>query len=685
MFISSIEITNFRTFKKKKLVHFTEGINILVGPNNIGKTTVISAIRSVFDKNKSALDINDFSKFMTKEELKNRSPKITVTVNLQKSSDEKNYSDDLLAIRNWLTDLSDPYKAKITMQFQLLPKYEETYRNAVKNIEDVDSIWQELEDEFLPKYQKKYSVGANSQPLMDNSLSRFNCQYLPAIRDAEKRMNSGNNYLLNKLLNFFIDYDLKSNSKLKKSDVEQQIKKRHNEFNELSSKLLENLTSRFTEGRKEMLKYSSQTGATFDGEEPELDSKLNDHDILKEVSLVVKNGESNVPIKLNGLGYNNLIYISLVLAELQQSRTTSYFGDNSSVFPFLLIEEPEAHLHPDMQYDFLKFLRNNIENRTTSETAKQVIITTHSPNITAAAGLDDLIVLSKYENDIKIGYPGETFDESPKDKKFVERFLDVTRSNLFFTNKIIFIEGLAEQMLIPQFMESDESDIQNGHISVVNLSGRYFTPFLHMFNTSKYPNAAIYKQIACLTDLDPVKGKQNNSCPPISKVEPDGKNPNIDNIKSLKSSNIAVFSQDEDSGYKPDEGWTFEYQLFMDNSDLHPVVFNDSINYYTKWKEIEKISTKKISVETISNIFNNKNSKKLDSMLKKELPTNDLSTVTDPKLIKQYLGTMFLYSIKDKGLYAQELSERISSGGIPITAPKYITKCFEWMVGKNEL
>lgn len=684
LFISSVEITNFRTFKEKQIIRFTEGINILVGPNNIGKTTIISAIRLIFDKNKFGLDINDFSKIETKEELKNCSPKITVSVNLQKSNKEGSDSDDLLAIRNWLTDIDNPYKAKITMQFQLPTKYEKAYLDAVKDLDDIGSVWLELEDEFLPKYQRKYFVGESAQPLMDNSLSRFNCQYLPAIRDAEKRMNSGNKYLLNKLLNFFIDYDLKSNEELKKSDIEKKMQKRHKDFHDLAVNLLNNLSPRFKEGKKEMLKYSSQTGATFDGEEPEFNSALNDHDILKEFSLVVKNGESNVPINLNGLGYNNLIYISLVLAELQQSRSNSYFGDNSSVFPFLLIEEPEAHLHPDMQYDFLKFLQNNIKDGTTSETAKQVIITTHSPNITAAASLDDLIVLSKYKSGVKIGYPGETFIDNPKDKKFVERFLDVTRSNLFFTNQLILIEGLAEQMLIPQFMKADTSNIQNRHISIINLSGRYFIPFLRMFDTNKNPDTAIYKQIACLTDLDPVQGKQNKSCPPIFQAEPDSKNPNIESIKALKSANIKVFSQDEDSGYKSNEGWTFEYQLYMDNPDLMPLIFHDSMRYCDAWENLKKMSIKNLSIEKISNTFQNERSKQMDGILKENHNTNDLSEITDPKLIKLYLGTMFLYSIKDKGLYAQELSEEISSGK-SITVPKYIKECFKWMADKNGL
>jgi putative ATP-dependent endonuclease of OLD family len=207
-----------------------------------------------------------------------------------------------------------------------------------------------------------------------------------------------------------------------------------------------------------------------------------------------------------------------------------------------------------------------------------------------------------------------------------------------------------------------------------------------MFDTSNNPNTAIYKQVSCLTDLDPIKGDNNISWPPIFQEKPDGINKNIDNIKSLNSSNIAVFSQNEDSGYEPNEGWTFEYQLFMDNTDPRKFIFLDStiMKYCSAWKKTNDIDIKNTNISRISNIFDNIVSKKIDTKLKSNLGVDDLSRITDPKLIKQYLGTMFLNSIKDKGLYAQELSEKISDGS-SIIVPKYIRKCFKWMVDKHEL
>ncbi|MCH4164302.1 MAG: AAA family ATPase [Lentilactobacillus diolivorans] len=684
MFISNIEITNFRTFKETTVVNFTEGVNILVGPNNVGKTTVISAIRLIFDRKIAPLTIDDFSKLSSKEELKKDAPKIVIKVKLQKSTDEGSNSDDLLAIKRWLTKFEpDLYQCEITMQFQLPDKYRKAYIDAVKDLNSVDAIWSELQGGFLPKYQKRYFVGESQRPLMDDSLKRFNCQYLPAIRNAEKRMHSGNSYLLNELLNFFLDYDLKSSSKLKKETIDQKIQERHQCFSKLSKPLLEALKQRFDEGKKQMLKYSEQTGAAFDGEEPDFSEALNDRNILKEVNLVVKNRGFDIPINLNGLGYNNLLYISLVLAELQQSRSTSYFGDNASIFPFLLIEEPEAHLHPDMQYDFLKFLRENIQDGENSETARQVIITTHSPNITAAANLDDLIVLSKYNGKVKIGYPGKTFSNK-KDKKFVERFLDVTRSNLFFTDKIIFVEGLAEQMLFPQFIKMNKKHIQNQHVTVINLSGRYFIPFLHMFDTFGNPTNAIYKKVACVTDFDPILNKK--TFPPILRHTLDSEtlakcksgNNNIADIRKLNSSNIEVFTQD------PNAGWTFEYQLMLENQEQSNL-FDEN---YTSLKNIsgleELIQSKKDPDFTFSqfhNSFQSERVKKLINTLEKLLDDNKNKDKTLDKdcLISQFIATVFLWSIKDKGLYSQELAEKLENGVKDFHIPKYVEKCLKWI------
>src|SRR5699024_4090448 len=110
-------------------------------------------------------------------------------------------------------------------------------------------------------------------------------------------------------------------------------------------------------------------------------------DLLAILKLIVKDKIGiEIPATHNGLGYNNLLYISLLLAKMQAESDEDFMKINTILFPILAIEEPEAHLHPSMQYKFLKFLRQNRDNHN----IKQVFITTHSTQITSAVKLDDL-------------------------------------------------------------------------------------------------------------------------------------------------------------------------------------------------------------------------------------------------------------------------------------------------------
>src|SRR5690606_25191049 len=107
----------------------------------------------------------------------------------------------------------------------------------------------------------------------------------------------------------------------------------------------------------------------------------------------------------NGLGYNNLIFMSLLLAKMQVNSDGNYLGSNAKVFPVLAIEEPEAHLHPAMQYKFLKFLKENKDTRK----VRQIFVTTHSTQITSAVSLDEIICLHNEAGKVLVGYPGKTF------------------------------------------------------------------------------------------------------------------------------------------------------------------------------------------------------------------------------------------------------------------------------------
>src|SRR5699024_9407975 len=128
--------------------------------------------------------------------------------------------------------------------------------------------------------------------------------------------------------------------------------KNRDEFKKHSDKLIEILRNRMKHGKEEIFKYATEMGAYKDrSEELELDGSISEVELYSALRLMVKKETViNLPVTHNGLGFNNLIYISLLLAKMQKDRDINYSGKNASVFSLLAIEEPEAHLHPNMQY-----------------------------------------------------------------------------------------------------------------------------------------------------------------------------------------------------------------------------------------------------------------------------------------------------------------------------------------------
>src|SRR5690606_734585 len=192
--------------------------------------------------------------------------------------------------------------------------------------------------------------------------------------------------------------------------------------------------------------------------------------------------------------------MSLLLAKMQINSDGKYLGSNAKVFPVLAIEEPEAHLHPAMQYKFLKFLKENRRQ----QKVRQIFVTTHSTQITSAVPLDDIICLHNEECTISDGYPGKCFpDDAPgqEAKAYVQRFLDATRSDMLFAQKVIFVEGLAEQVLLPTLTKYIGVDIEDHQIAIVPVCGRFFDHFLRIFDT-RLP-FTIPNKVVCLKDRDP--------------------------------------------------------------------------------------------------------------------------------------------------------------------------------------
>jgi predicted ATP-dependent endonuclease of OLD family len=536
MYLSCIEITNFRNFLSTQ-IEFNEGVNVIVGHNNAGKTNLLKALGLIFNLDgKKRLEIDDFckkidvSKYFEKDkenELEIQSPpkiKVSVTIKESIGDHSKNeHPEDKNVVYHWKTQITPNYEARLTYEF-FLPEGSETrdYGIAVKQLVDQGKIgtedyWKLLKQNFIRKYVARIYYGDEKlqHKVEIEDLSKFDFQFLDAVRDVEKQMFTGSNEVLKNVISYFLDDDIQSDTRLSNEEKKQQKTKRRDDFQQSSSEIIKDVIQRIN--KEPMLNYASDVGASLGGT-PDFDGTIDEEDIFSVLRLLITDGGNNrIPITQNGLGYNNLIYISLLLAKMQMGVSKYQSSDEQKVYPMLLIEEPEAHLHPSMQYKLLKFLKSNLENK---KQVRQIFITTHSTHITSAVELDEIICLHVTDNgELNVGYPGRVFDpnndEDKKSKAYVKRFLDATKSDMLFAKRVILVEGIAEQLLLSCFANYVGEFLEDDHISIINVGGRYFKHFLKLFDydtNNQRKKCAIKKKIACITDADPtMKKKEPNA------------------------------------------------------------------------------------------------------------------------------------------------------------------------------
>lgn len=700
MHISKIAIRNFRNFKEKE-VEFTEGVNVIIGHNNAGKTNLLKALALVLDfAGSKRLGIDDFHKTSTAttlNDLKREPPKVTIEVTIKGKHDETNPdNDDLVTVSNWLTKLDAEYEALLTYEFFLPAKEknnpERNYEDLLNDAQDIKQAWKIIEYDFLRYYV--YRVWGGKKDSLNQadseSLQKIDFQFLDAIRDVERDMFSGRNTLLRDVMNYFLDHE----------ETEEIKKKNKNKFKEEIAPIVKSVQDRLQKGKVQIKTYSRDTGASFHGNaEPDFDDSISEQDIFSALRLIIRYETGiDIPVSHNGLGYNNLVFMSLLLAKMQSDTSKDYKGSNAKVFSILSIEEPEAHLHPAMQYKFLKFLdQNRTQNR-----VRQIFVSTHSTHITSAVQLDDIICLHNEQGETIVGYPGKVFqDDDPKNsKKYVQRFLDATKSDMLFAQKVILVEGLAEQLLIHTLAKYAGYSLEDNHIAVINVGGRYFEHFLSIFNFDKdddYKKYAIPKKVVCITDRDPVRKKIEAEDRPDNEEDDDDRKQtfakcfpfeyNQDstqyvykyNGEEIKNNykdvdNIEVYFADE-------KGKTLEYDLAFYNPTLN-LLLTGSIGSKTK-PYLEKVTSK--FGETFD-IFIEYLWKKDKDYLKIAFKNVDNAKWTENDKKNAIFAALYLKAI-GKGENAldlsvaleENLSKKETSKYQDFQVPQYIKDAIEWI------
>lgn len=615
MILRKLSVDGFKGFGTAFSVEFTAGLNVLVGENGTGKSAVVDAIRTILQEDEfGRAGIRDTDFYRPFDENAESSDQILISASFFDLS-----ADEQIAFLPW----TDGDEAKLSLQVQ-----------------DTQST--------RKRFKRLMWGGVSSNSIFEwDLMNTINCVYLPPLRDAEARLCEGRGSRLGRLMRILCAPELK------KAEAEKKLHPLENTVNEFNKKLTEEATGPIAK-TNELIRDSLRkaVGDVFGQDTRIRFSEASFSRIVESLRLLFfpKIG-STVPaeafrgLEENSLGYNNLLYLATVLAELTQPATGEL-----EYLKLLLIEEPEAHLHPQLQMRLLKFIENKAQ-----ETGIQVIVTTHSPALASAVSLDSVIHLSAcYEGKPK-ATPLSQCGVAPASSLFISRWLDATKSVLLFAKSVILVEGIAEALLLPaiakRVLKADlESKLYKGPaktledagVSVINMNGIYFSHFMQLFCNIDGANADnLPVRCSGITDNDP---------PPDAKPTPsnlvNGNNPALQLLDPVnKSDGCRLFV----SALK-----TFEYDLAMEGAN------------------------RELMAEVLADLWpSDKGPVCLELADTKNPNWRGVSSDAAFRLLE-----LIESSSIGKGFFAQALAARIESdASLHFSVPEYIRSAIRWVVG----
>lgn len=472
MHISRIVIQNYRSLEAVD-VPVSPGPTVVIGENNTGKSNFIHALRLCVDAG-----LSSSYRSLLKEDVfcrVDQTKPFQVLVGVEFSDFEGNENEEALLVGSGIGN----GKARIFYRFR--PK--RLIREALAS-GDHDG------DLTLDDFSWELSAGGN--PAVDltqitwdveladiaatsyslNNLQEYVVAFLPALRDVEADLQHGRRSTLARLIDSLA---------IPKSEQDTLIA-----LVQAANDAIEATPTVRDVAAAIDASLKNVTGAAFSLDVALGLSSPTFQAIVRNLIVLLSNSMvSNFEPRRNGLGMNNILYIAILV---EQFRVRAARGRAAG--ELVLIEEPEAHLHPQLQNTLVQALL---------DLPFQCVLTTHSTQVTSKVPLSSYVTITGRGDLAPVAsVPTKSGLLSTADVQDLERYLDATKSNLLFAQRVMLVEGPAELILLPPMVKAILGiDLEREGISVVAIHGTHFGPFTRLFEASAMP-----KRCAIVADAD---------------------------------------------------------------------------------------------------------------------------------------------------------------------------------------